>query len=46
MSIVAVLPFWDSVVPGMLAGVALDVAIILTLVLPAGERITGFFNVP
>lgn len=46
LSIIVVLPFWNSVLPGMLAGVALDVAIILTLILPWGEKLTDFFKVP
>lgn len=46
ISIVAVVPWWESVVAGAKAGVALDVAVLLVLVLPWGERITEFFEVP
>ena len=46
VSIVAIVPWWNSVVVGAKAGVALDVAIILVLSLPWGEKITDFFDVP
>lgn len=46
VSIVAIVPWWNSVVAGAKAGVALDVAIILVLLLPWGEKITDFFEVP
>lgn len=46
VSIVAVVPWWNSVLPGAKAGVALDVAILLVLLLPWGEQVTGFFEVP
>jgi len=45
-SIVAIVPWWNSVVVGAKAGAALDVAIILVLLLPWGEKITDFFEVP
>ena len=46
VSIVAIVPWWNSVVGGAKAGVALDIAIIMVLLLPWGERITDFFEVP
>lgn len=46
VSIVAIVPWWNTVLPGAKAGVALDVAILLVLLLPWGEGITDFFEVP
>ena len=46
VSLVAILPWAMTVVSGALAGAVLDVAIILVLLLPFGEKITGFFKVP
>lgn len=46
ISLIIIVPFWDSVIVGMLAGAALDVAIILTLILPWGENLTDYFGVP
>ncbi len=46
ISLIIIIPFWNSVVIGMLAGAALDVAIILTLMLPWGEKLTEYFGVP
>jgi len=46
VSIVAIVPWWNSVVVGARLGVALDVAIILVLLLPWGDTITNFFEVP
>lgn len=46
MSIVAMLPWWNSILAGAKAGVALDFAIILVLLLPQGDKITEFFHVP
>ena len=46
VSIVAIVPWWNTVVVGAKAGVALDVAILLVLLLPWGEKIADFFEVP
>jgi len=46
ISIVAIVPWWNTVLPGAKAGVALDVAILLVLLLPGGDRVTDFFGVP
>jgi ABC-type Fe3+ transport system permease subunit len=46
ISLAIIIPFWNSVIVGMLAGAALDVAIILTLMLPWGEKLTEYFGVP
>ena len=46
VSIVAIVPWWNSVIAGAKAGVALDVAIILVLSLSWGKKITDFFDVP
>lgn len=46
VSLVAILPWATTVVPGALAGAALDVAIILVLLLPFGDKVTDFFEVP
>ncbi|HEX9907842.1 MAG TPA: hypothetical protein VGB78_05170 [Thermoplasmata archaeon] len=45
-SIVAIVPWWNTVVVGARAGVALDLAIILVLLLPWGEEVTDFFGLP
>jgi len=46
VSLAAILPWAGTVVSGALAGAALDVAIILVLLLPFGEKVTDFFEVP
>lgn len=46
VSIMAIVPWWNTVIAGAKAGVALDVAILLVLLLPWGEKITDFFEVP
>jgi hypothetical protein len=46
VSIVAVLPWARTVVVGALAGVLLDIAVILVLLLPWGDKVTEFFGVP
>jgi len=46
VSIAAIVPWWNSVLAGAKAGVALDIAIILVLLLLWGEKITEFFDVP
>ena len=46
VSIVATVPWWNTVLPGAKAGVALDVAILLVLLLPFGEDVTEFFEAP
>jgi len=44
-SILAIVPWWNTVMTGAKAGVILDLAIILVLLLPWGEKITDFFEV-
>jgi len=46
VSLVAILPWAMTVVSGALAGAALDVAIILVLLLPFGDKVTDLFEVP
>lgn len=46
ISIVAIVPWWNTVVVGAKAGVALDIATVLVLLLTWGERITDSFEVP
>jgi len=46
VSLVAILPWWKSVIGGVKAGAVLDIAIILVLLLPWGKEITDFFEVP
>lgn len=46
VSIAAIVPWWNTVLPGAKAGVALDVAILLVILLPLGEGVTDFFEVP
>lgn len=46
VSLVAILPWWNTVMVGVKAGALLDVAIILVLLIPAGERVTDFFELP
>ncbi|MGQ9587477.1 MAG: hypothetical protein ACUVT7_03735 [Thermoplasmata archaeon] len=45
ISIVAIVPWWDTVV-GAKAGVAMDFAIILVLLLSRGEEIAGLLRGP
>jgi hypothetical protein len=46
VSIAAIVPWWNTVLPGAKAGVALDFAILLVILLPLGEGVTDFFEVP
>lgn len=46
ISMVAIVPWARTVVVGALAGVLLDVAIVLVLLLPWGDGVTEFFGVP
>ncbi len=46
VSIVAMLPWWKAMIGGAKAGLLLDFAIIIVLLVPGGNQITDFFNVP
>lgn len=46
VSLVGIIPWWNTVLLGVKAGAALDVAILLVLLLSQGETVTKFFHVP
>ncbi len=46
VSIAAMGPWWNAIMAGAKAGILLDVAILLVLLLPWGDGITDFFEVP
>ncbi len=46
VSIVAIAPWWNTIMVGAKMGVAFDAAIILVLLLPWGEKFADFFEVP
>ena len=46
ISLVGILPWWNTVVVGVKLGALLDVAILLVLLLSQGDAITDFFEVP
>ena len=46
VSIVAIVPWWNTVIAGAKAGVALDVAILLVLLVPGLESVADWFEVP
>jgi hypothetical protein len=46
VSLVGIIPWWNTVMLGVKAGALLDVAILLVLLFSQGEPITRFFDVP
>jgi hypothetical protein len=46
VSIVAMVPWWNSILIGAKAGVILDIAILLVLLFSWGEGIMDFFELP
>lgn len=46
ISLVGIVPWWNTVVVGVKMGALLDVAILLVLLLSQGDAITDFFEVP
>ena len=46
VSIVAMLPWWKAMIGGAKAGLLLNLAIIIVLLVPGGDQIANFFEVP
>jgi hypothetical protein len=46
LSAVVMLPWWRAMIGGAKAGLLLDFAIIIVLLVPGGSQITDFFGVP
>jgi len=46
ISAAAMLPWWNAMIGGAKAGLLLNIAIIVVLLVPGGEQIIDFFEVP
>lgn len=46
VSLAATISWWKTVMTGVKAGAVLNLGIILTLLIPAGEELTDFFELP
>jgi len=46
ISILAILPWWNSVIGGVKAGLLLDIAILIVLLTSLGEDVIEFFELP